>query len=49
MYTDFKEKRINYLNNWPSAEPFDIEKQYYEIVKKSKEENGTEDKRGYTI
>ena len=23
---DFKEKRIEYINNWPNSEPFEIEK-----------------------
>lgn len=23
---DFKEKRIDYINNWPNSEPFEIEK-----------------------
>lgn len=41
MSTDFKERRINYLNNWPNVEPFDIEKTYYEIVKNIKDERGT--------
>lgn len=41
MCADFKEKRINYLNNWPQEEPFEIEKKYYEIVKNIKDENGT--------
>ncbi|MBU3090012.1 hypothetical protein KPL42_16140 [Clostridium gasigenes] len=30
---DFKRKRIEYLNNWPNVEPFEIEKKYYENVK----------------
>lgn len=30
---DFKKKRIEYLNNWPEVEPFEIEKQYYDNVK----------------
>lgn len=38
MCADFREKRINYLNNWPQVEPFDIERRYYEIVKKVKDE-----------
>ena len=41
MSTDFKEKRIDYLNNWPNVEPFDIEKEYYNLVKKLKEEKDT--------
>ena len=41
MSIDFKEKRINYLNNWPNVEPFDIEKAYYILVDKVKKENGT--------
>ena len=41
MPDDFKEKRINYLNNWPNVEPFDMEKEYYEIVEKIKSEKGT--------
>ena len=41
MSIDFKEKRINYLNNWPNVEPFDIEKEYYILVDKVKKENGT--------
>lgn len=41
MSTDFKEKRIDYLNNWPNVEPFDIEKEYYDLVKKLKEEKDT--------
>lgn len=41
MSTDFKERRIDYLNNWPNVEPFDIEKKYYSLVKKIKKENGT--------
>ena len=34
MTIDFKEERINYLNNWLDVEPFDIEKKYYDLVKK---------------
>jgi len=34
--SDFKIKRIEYLNNWPNVEPFEIEKQYYENVKNLK-------------
>ena len=30
---DFKAKRINYLNNWPNVEPFEIEKKYYFLIK----------------
>lgn len=30
---NFKRKRIEYLNNWPNVEPFEIEKQYYDNVK----------------
>jgi hypothetical protein len=41
MSTDFKEKRIDYINNWPNVEPFDIEKEYYVLVKKIKNESGT--------
>ncbi len=41
MSTDFKAKRIDYLNNWPNVEPFDIEKKYYALVMKIKKENGT--------
>ena len=41
MSTDFKEKRIEYLNNWPNVEPFDIEKQYYSLVDRIKKESGT--------
>lgn len=26
MSTEFEEKRIDYLNNWPNVEPFNIEK-----------------------
>ena len=38
---DFKQKRINYLNNWPNVEPFEIEKQYDAMVKEVKKENNT--------
>lgn len=41
MSTDFKEKRIEYLNKWPNIEPFEIEKKYYALVEKMKEDNGT--------
>jgi hypothetical protein len=41
MSTDFKKKRIEYLNNWPNVEPFEIEKKYYALVEKTKKENGT--------
>lgn len=41
MSTDFKEKRIEYLNKWPNVEPFEIEKKYYDLVEKMKEDNGT--------
>lgn len=41
MSIDFKEKRIDYLNNWPNVEPFDIEKRYYGLVNKIKKEGGT--------
>lgn len=41
MSTDFKEKRINYLNNWPNVEPFDIEKRYYGLVNEIKKKRGT--------
>lgn len=33
---DFKQKRIDYLNNWPNIEPFEIEKLYYEKVEQLK-------------
>lgn len=36
-----KKKRIDYLNNLPNVEPFDIEKEYYNLVKKLKEEKDT--------
>lgn len=32
MSEDFKEKRIEYLNNWPNVEPFEIEKEYYRLI-----------------
>lgn len=38
---DFKEKRIEYINNWPNSEPFEIEKKYYAIVNKVKQKRGT--------
>ena len=38
---DFKEKRIDYINNWPNSEPFEIEKKYYAIVDKVKQKRGT--------
>lgn len=41
MPADFKKKRIEYLNNWPNVEPFEIERQYYETVDKVKNDNGT--------
>lgn len=41
MSTDFKQKRIDYLNNWPNSEPFEIEKIYYDLVKKTKDDEGT--------
>ena len=41
MYIDFKEKRIEYLNNWPNVEPFEIEKKYYALVEEKKKGSGT--------
>lgn len=41
MSIDFKEKRIEYLNNWPNVEPFEIEKKYYTLVKEKKKDSGT--------
>lgn len=41
MCTDFKEKRIEYLNNWPNVEPFEIEKKYYALVEEKKKGSGT--------
>ena len=41
MPVDFKTKRIEYLNNWPNVEPFEIERRYYELVDKVKMDNGT--------
>lgn len=41
MATDFKKRRIDYLNNWPNVEPFEIEKVYCDLVKKIKTEEGT--------
>jgi|GEM_PF-1571157 hypothetical protein len=41
MCTDFKEKRIEYLNNWPNVEPFEIEKKYYALVEEKKRGGGT--------
>ncbi|WP_438511557.1 hypothetical protein [Clostridium chrysemydis] len=38
---NFKIKRIEYLNNWPNIEPFEIEKQYCENVKKLKSSTNT--------
>lgn len=38
---DFKAKRINYLNNWPNVEPFEIEKKYYFLIEKIKKEEST--------
>ncbi len=38
---DFKAKRIDYINMWPNTEPFDIEKKYYSLVEKLKEEKST--------
>ena len=31
--TDFKIKRIEYINNWPNAAKFDVEHQYEEKYK----------------
>lgn len=39
--TDFKKKRIEYMNNWPNSEPFEIEKKYYALVDKVKRTKGT--------
>ena len=36
MSIDFKTKRIEYLNNWPNVEPFEIEQKYYDLVGKKK-------------
>ena len=36
MSIDFKTKRIEYLNNWPNVEPFEIEQKYYDLVEKKK-------------
>ena len=41
MSVDFKKKRIVYLNNWPNVEPFEIEKKYYSLVEKIKNEHET--------
>lgn len=41
VITDFKGKRIDYINNWPNSEPFEIEKKYYAIVDKIKQKNGS--------
>ncbi len=41
MHTDFKKKRIDYLNSWPNVEPFEIEKRYYERVRSVKSSFGT--------
>lgn len=41
MSIDFKEKRIEYLNNWPNVEPFEIEKKYYALVEETKKDSGT--------
>lgn len=41
MIVDYKEKRMEYMNNWPNSEPFEVEKKYYSVVKKIKEEKGT--------
>ena len=41
MSIDFKDKRIEYLNNWPNVEPFEIEQKYYDLVEKKKKESGT--------
>lgn len=41
MSMEFERKRIEYLNNWPNVEPFEIEKQYYSLVDKMKLENRT--------
>lgn len=38
---NFKIKRMEYLNNWPNVEPFEIEKQYYENVKTLKSSRKT--------
>lgn len=38
---DYKEKRMEYMNNWPNSEPFEVEKKYYSVVKKIREEKGT--------
>lgn len=38
---NFKIKRIEYLNNWPNVEPFEIEKQYYKNVKTLKSSRNT--------
>ena len=39
--SDFKKKRIEYLNNWPNSEAFDIEKKYWDRVSDIKQENKT--------
>ena len=41
MAADFKKKRIEYLNNWPNIQPFEIERKYYGLVKDIKKLNGT--------
>ncbi|WP_432631015.1 hypothetical protein [Brotaphodocola sp.] len=38
---DFKEKRIEYINNWPNSEPFEIEKKYFLLIEKTKQKRGT--------
>ncbi len=37
----FKNKRIEYLNNWPNSEAFEIEKKYCSFVSNTKLESGT--------
>lgn len=41
MEVDFKKKRIEYLNNWPNVQPFEIERKYYSLVEDVKKLNGT--------
>ena len=37
---DFKKKRIDFLNNWPNSDKFEIEKEYSRIVEQVKGEHG---------
>ncbi len=38
---NYKEKRINFINNWPNGDPFLIEKRYLELLNAYKKSNQT--------